>query len=96
MFYGGVGALFGTVTARPHWDSGLFPILFLLSALVSGEALLAGVAAVFQDGVRRHRQTILDLGRLVMALLALDVLFQVSKFRIAFRGGLPEHTAGCF
>ncbi len=94
MFHGGVGALFGTVPARPHWHSGLFPILFLLSALVSGGALLVVIAAIFQDGLRRHRETILDLGRLVAALLALDVLFQVSEFLIAFRGGIPGHTAG--
>lgn len=94
MFHGGVGALFGTIASRPHWHSGLFPILFLLSALVSGGALLALVAAIFQDGIRRHRQLVLDLGRLAMALLALDVLFQVSEFLIAFRGGIPGHTAG--
>jgi molybdopterin-containing oxidoreductase family membrane subunit len=94
MFHGGVGALFGTVASRPHWHSGLFPILFLLSALVSGGALLAVVAAIFQDGVRRHRQIVLDLGRLVLALLALDVLFQISEFLIAFRGGIPGHIEG--
>jgi protein NrfD len=94
MFHGGVGALFGTVAARPHWHSGLFPLLFLLSALVSGGALLAVVAAVFQDGLRRYRQTVLDLGQLVVALLVLDVLFQVSEFLVAFRGGIPGHTAG--
>lgn len=94
MFHGGVGALFGTVAARPHWHSGLFPILFLLSALVSGGALLVVIAAVFQDGLRRNRATILELGRLVGALLALDVLFQISEYLIAFRGGIPGHTAG--
>ncbi len=94
MFHGGVGALFGTVASRPHWHSGLFPILFLLSALVSGGALLAVIAAVFQDGVRRYRGLILDLGRLVAALLALDVLFQISEYLVAFRGGIPGHTAG--
>lgn len=94
MFHGGVGALFATVAGRPHWHSGLYPVLFVLSALVSGGALLAVVAAVFQDGVRRHRELILDLGRLVLALTVLDVLFQVSEFLVAFRGGIPGHTAG--
>lgn len=94
MFHGGVGALFGTVASRPLWYSGLLPILFLLSALVSSGALLVVVAAIFQDGVRRHGQLILDLGRLVMVLVALDALFQVSAFLVAFRGGLPGHTAG--
>ncbi|MGB9601761.1 MAG: NrfD/PsrC family molybdoenzyme membrane anchor subunit, partial [Limisphaerales bacterium] len=50
LFHGGVGALFGVVAARPHWHSGLFPILFLLSALVSGGALLTLISSVFQEG----------------------------------------------
>ena len=94
MFPSGVGALFGSVAARPHWHSGLFPMLFLLSALVSGGALLTMAAAVFQDGLTRNRDTVIALGRLVLALLLLDVLFQVSEFLIAFRGGIPGHIAG--
>ncbi len=94
MFNGGVGALFGSVAARPHWHSGLFPILFLLSALVSGGALLTLAATVFQDGLTRNRDTVVVLGRLVLALLLLDVLIQVSEFLIAFRGGIPGHVAG--
>lgn len=94
MFHGGVGALFGTVAARPHWHSGLFPILFLLSALLSGGALLAVVAGIFQEGMQRNRQVVLDLGKLVGALLALDVLFQISEYLIAFRGGIPGHVEG--
>ncbi|MEP0766102.1 MAG: polysulfide reductase NrfD [Fimbriimonadia bacterium] len=94
MFHGGVGALFGVVAARPHWHSGLFPILFVLSALVSGGALLTMVAAVFQDGWRRNSQTVVALGQLVLGLLLLDVIFQVSEFLVAFRGGIPGHVAG--
>jgi molybdopterin-containing oxidoreductase family membrane subunit len=94
MFHGGVGALFGVVAARPHWHSGMFPILFLLSALVSGGALLMVAAAIFQHGLDRNRETVLALGQLVLYLLLLDVLFQVSEFLIAFRGGIPGHVAG--
>jgi protein NrfD len=94
MFHGGVGALFATVAARPHWNSALFPLLFILSALVSGGALLAVLATVFQDGLRANRQIVLDLGKLVCALLWLDVLFQISEMLIAFRGGMPGHIAG--
>ncbi len=89
-----VGALFGTVAARPHWHSGLFPILFLLSAVVSGGALLLVVAAVFKDGLTRNRMLIVDLGKLVLAVLLLDVMLQISEFLVAFRGGIPGHTAG--
>lgn len=94
MFHGGVGALFGTVAARPHWHSGLFPILFLLSALVSGGSLLTLASAIFQEGLTRNREVVVSLGQLVMVLLLLDVLFQFSEFLIAFRGGIPGHVAG--
>jgi molybdopterin-containing oxidoreductase family membrane subunit len=94
MFHGGVGALFGVVAARPHWHSGLFPILFVLSALVSGGALLTLAAAIFQGGWTRKRDTVVALGQLVLGLLLLDVLFQVSELLVAFRGGIPGHIAG--
>ncbi len=94
MFHGGVGALFGVVAARPHWHSGMFPILFLLSALVSGGALLTVIAAIFQDGWRRNRDTALALGQMVLGLLLLDVLFQISEMLVAFYGGIPSHIQG--
>jgi molybdopterin-containing oxidoreductase family membrane subunit len=94
MFHGGVGALFGVVAARPHWHSGMFPILFLLSALVSGGALLTVITAVFQDGWQRNRDTVLALGQMVLGLLLLDVLFQLSEMLVAFYGGIPGHIEG--
>lgn len=94
MFHGGVGALFGVVAARPHWHSGMFPILFLLSALVSGGALLMVITALFQRGWDENREVVIALGRLVLPLLLLDVLFQVSEMLVAFRGGIPGHVEG--
>jgi molybdopterin-containing oxidoreductase family membrane subunit len=94
MFHGGVGALFGVVAARPHWHSGMFPILFLLSALVSGGALLIVIATVFQDGWRRNRETVLALGQMVLGLLLLDLLFQISEMLVGFYGGIPGHIQG--
>jgi len=82
------------VAARPHWHSGMFPILFLLSALVSGGALLTVIVAVFQDGWRSNRETVLMLGQMVLGLLLLDVLFQFSELLVAFYGGIPGHLAG--
>lgn len=94
MFHGGVGALFGVVAARPHWHSGMFPIIFLVSALVSGGALLAVIATIFQDGWSENRDTVLALGQMVLGLLLLDVLFQISEMLVAFYGGIPAHTQG--
>lgn len=94
LFHGGVGALFGVVAARPHWHSGLFPILFLLSALVSGGALLTLISSIFQEGWTKNREIVVDLGKMVLGLLLLDILFQISEFLIVYRGGIPGHIAG--
>jgi molybdopterin-containing oxidoreductase family membrane subunit len=93
-FHGGVGALFGVVAARPHWHSGLFPILFLLSALVGGGALLVVISDIFQKGWKVTSDIVITLGRLVLGLLILDVVFQISEFLVVYRGGIPSHVAG--
>jgi len=93
MFHGGVGALFGVLASRPYWHSGLFPIIFLVSALASGGALLTVTSAVFQEGWREHRQMILDLGRIVLGLLLLDALFQFSEILVGLYGSQPGYLA---
>ncbi|HEV8488709.1 MAG TPA: NrfD/PsrC family molybdoenzyme membrane anchor subunit [Candidatus Limnocylindrales bacterium] len=93
MFHGGVGALFGVLASRPYWHSGLFPIIFLVSALASGGALLTVASAIFQEGWRAHRQMILDLGKIVLGLLLLDALFQFSEILVGVYGSEPGFLA---
>jgi len=89
MFHGGVGALFGVLASRPFWHSGMYPIIFLVSALASGGALLAVASGIFQEGWKAHRAMIVDLGRIVLGLLLLDILFQVSEVLIGLYGSEP-------
>ncbi len=93
MFNGGVGSLFGVISSRPAWHGGLFPILFLVCALTSGAALLVLVSAIFQDGLRRNRDTVLALGTLVLGLLLFDVLLQISETLVGFYGHEPDRVA---
>jgi molybdopterin-containing oxidoreductase family membrane subunit len=93
LFHGGVGALFGVLASRPYWHSGLFPIIFLVSALASGGALLTVASAIFQEGWRAHRQMILDLGKIVLGLLLLDALFQFSEILVGVYGSEPGYLA---
>ena len=93
LFHGGVGALFGVLSSRPYWHSGLFPIIFLASALASGGALLTVASAIFQEGWRAHRQMIIDLGRVVLGLLLLDALFQFSEILVGVYGSEPGYVA---
>ncbi len=91
MFHGGVGALFGVISARPAWHSGLFPLLFLVSALVSGGGLLLAIYAFLAPdrGSEAHTALVADLGKLVLGLTLLDVLFTFSEYSIALYGAIP-------
>lgn len=92
MFHGGVGALFGVVSARPAWHSGLFPLLFLVSALVSGGGLLLAIYAFLAPnrGTPEYRSLVEDLGKLVLGLVLLDVLFTFAEYSIALYGAIPS------
>lgn len=92
MFHGGVGALFGVISARPAWHSGLFPLLFLVSALVSGGGLLLAIYAFLAPnrGTAEYRSLVEDLGKLVLALTLLDVLFTFAEYSIALYGAVPD------
>ncbi|MBI6546956.1 MAG: polysulfide reductase NrfD [Cyanobacteria bacterium NC_groundwater_1444_Ag_S-0.65um_54_12] len=92
MFHGGVGTLFGVVMARPLWNTGLFPLMFLLGALLSGGGLLAIVAAIFQEGMSKYRDTMVSLGKLVLGMLAIYALFEIAEFMVALRSGIPGHV----
>lgn len=91
MFHGGVGALFGVVAARPAWHGGLFPLLFLVSALVSGGGLLMALYAWLapNKGSEEYKNLLSDMGRLVLALVFLDVIFTFAEYSIALYGGVP-------
>ncbi len=95
-FHGGVGALFATVGARPYWHQPLFPIIFLVGALVSGCGLLAWVYFVIwpQRG-EDFRDTMTLLGRMVLGLLLFDTLLEWAEFSIPLWQGI-SHEAEIF
>lgn len=92
-FHGGVGALFAVVEARPYWNSALLPILFLVSALTSGGALLTFVVAFLSPdkGTEAHRHTVRYLGRLTLGLLVLDLILELSEFLVGLYTTIPSH-----
>lgn len=93
-FHGGVGALFGVVGAQSGWHSGLYPIYFLISALVSGTAVLTGFVAVFGagKGSDEHKSIVKTLSYVVMGLLVFDLLLEASEILITLYGAIPSHT----
>jgi len=93
-FHGGVGALFGVVEARPYWHGGHMPIAFLIGALASGGALLAFVTAIWgpNRGTEENRKLVVFLGKIVMGLLAFDLLLEWAEYSIGIYSSLPSEA----
>jgi len=92
--HGGTGAIFAVVKARPYWYTGLFPLIFITSALASGGALLTFIAAFLAHLEERVRRDLVGgLGKLVAALLGVDLLLIASEFLIGLYGAIPDHLA---
>lgn len=87
-FPGGGGALFATLSSKPYWHQPLYPIFFVVGALLSGAALLAVLAAVIWPD---RSDMLRVLGRTVLGLIALDLVLEWAEFSIPLWYGVsPE------
>ena len=79
-----LGAVFGLLDARPFWHGSYLPIFFIISALVSGSALLA-LIVYFNHSLRgielspQYKKFMLTLGRLQALLLGILIFFVVWR-----------------
>ncbi len=86
IFYGVNGAIFAVILDRPFWNSAITPFNFILTALLSGGALITLLTYVFRiDDELIHR-----LGHVVRLLLAVFLLVEVFQFFVGYLSG----TAG--
>lgn len=90
--HGGTGALFAVVAAKPYWFSGLFPIIFLISALVSGCGLMLFLYAWFGRRDEDFEQVIAGLRDYLVLFLAIDVVLFASDLLVALYAAVPEHA----
>lgn len=91
--HGGTGAIFAVVKARQYWDTSLFPLLFIVSALASGGALITFIYAFFGRKDESHTATVFALGKLVASFLVVDLLFLASELLVGMYGNIPDHVA---
>ncbi len=93
-FHGGVGALFGVVGGRPYWNASLFPLLFIVGALVSGGGLLTFIVAFLwpNRGSEEHRDLVTYLGRIVLGLLAVYLLMVWAEYSITWYADIPASS----
>ncbi len=94
-FHGSVGAIFGAVGARPYWNSGLTPIIFLIGALLSGGALLAFVIYNWGTGKGKdeHNNVMKIIGKIILGLLAFDVLLEYAEITVGLWSSVPSEAA---
>lgn len=93
-FHGGVGALFGVVGARGYWNAPLYPLLFIVGALVSGGGLLTFVAAFLWPGkeTEKHKEMVLTLGRMALGTLAVYLIMVWAEFSITLYADIPSEA----
>ncbi len=92
--HGGTGAIFAVVKARPYWYTALFPIIFLVSALASGGALLLFARSIMCISSKcdvEENSLLQSLAKLTVGILSFDFLLLLSEFLVGLYGGIPDH-----
>ncbi len=91
VVHGGTGAIFAVTMAKPYWFSGLFPIIFLVSALASGSALMIFLYAFLGERDEEFSGILRGLADLMVLLISVDLLLLASEFLVGLYGKIPEH-----
>ena len=87
-FPGGGGALFATLSAKPYWHQPLYPVFFVVGALLSGGAIMAALAALLWP---KRTELLQLMGRIVLGLITLDLVLEWAEFSIPMWYGVnPE------
>ncbi len=94
IVHGGVGTIFAVAKARPNWLGGLFPLLFIVSALTSGGALLTLLTAAFGKMPRERKlKLVSSLARLTIGFLLLDALIQFADILTTSYTAIPSGSS---
>lgn len=86
--HGGTGTLFAVVQARAGWNTALFPIIFVVSAMVSGTALLIAIYIIKRKAqkVAIDLKMVQSLAKLMIAFLIIDLGLQFFEYIVAWYG----------
>jgi len=92
LVHGGTGVLFAVAKARPYWNSGLFPIIFVVSAIVSGAALVMGLYVLRSKvlGGDLDRSLLDRVAKLTAAFVLVDLAFFMIDMLIALNSLHPH------
>jgi tetrathionate reductase subunit C len=93
--HGYTGYILGVMKARPLWHTALMPIIFLVSAMVSGVAFMILVTAVlqrFETARRRADPELLALlAKLLAGFIAADLVLRLFWYTIQWLYGVGSY-----
>ncbi len=89
----GGGALYGVVGARPYWNAGILPIMFLAAALLSGIALVAFTAYVLNPEKHEYAENIRSMGSAILLLIVFYGLLEFSDILSIYYSKIPADIA---
>ncbi|GIW72757.1 MAG: polysulfide reductase [Planctomycetota bacterium] len=91
---GAAGALFGAVGARPYWNEGILPLMFLFGAAVSGSAFVAAAAWLLRPDrpAPELESAVVGLGRAVLIALPIYLLLEWAKYSIVWLAAVGTHV----
>lgn len=84
IFYGVNGAIFAILLNRPLWNGALTPLIFIVTALLSGGALITFLTYVF----RIDDKLVHYLGHVIRFLLAVFLLLEGFQFFVGYMTGV--------
>lgn len=100
LVHGYTGFILADIQARALWHTGLMPLIFLVSAMVSGTGLLLLVLMLTQRFLSPERSItperkalILDIAQLMMWFIVVDATLMVIDFIILYFTNAAGHAA---
>jgi molybdopterin-containing oxidoreductase family membrane subunit len=89
-----LGSVFGFIEARPFWHGPYLPIYFILSALISGCALVIIIFNVAYGGSakmpEKAKEALLGIAKIFGLLLGILIFFDIWKVLTSIYGAPPE------
>lgn len=87
--------IFGLQISHTFWNTALMAPLFVVSAILSGTALMAIIAALLQKfgGFRLEESTWRNLGGLMAVSLSIDLFFVFSEYLTVLWTNVPNEMA---
>lgn len=83
-----LGAVFGFLHARPYWEGPYMPIYFILSALLSGSAILI-LLFYLHEGKDSSSPVVPAIAKLLTLFLSITIFFTIWKVLTGLYGHVP-------